>query len=171
MAEYQFDMYVLFWERGFKLLKPDGKIGYITPNTWLNNQKTTKLRKFILDNADIESMADYSSVKVFEDAVVLPVITNLSRLKTPANEVSIYRPGGDLQPVLSHRISQDVWRNDELCVINFNLNEGDFVILEKMEQAGGKVESFADVRRGVMLYETGKGKSAAKSGGCATPNL
>ncbi|MBL0258528.1 MAG: Eco57I restriction-modification methylase domain-containing protein [Bacteroidetes bacterium] len=38
VAEYQFDIYALFWEAGIKLLKPNGEIGFITPNTWLNNQ-------------------------------------------------------------------------------------------------------------------------------------
>ena len=45
VAEYQFDMYVVFWERATKLLKSEGLIGFITPITWLNNQKTQKLRR------------------------------------------------------------------------------------------------------------------------------
>ena len=74
VAEYQFDMYALFWEAGIKLLKHSGLIGYITPNTWLNNQSCKKLRTYILENTTVSKIVDYSKIKVFEQATVLPIM-------------------------------------------------------------------------------------------------
>lgn len=80
VAEYQFDIYALFWELGIRILKPNGLIGFITPNTWLNNQSNTKLRTYILDNTSIRNIVDYSKIKVFDQATVLPIIAVLEKL-------------------------------------------------------------------------------------------
>ena len=48
VAEYQFDIYILFWELAIRLTKKEGLLAYITPNTWLNNQKKYKIKKFYL---------------------------------------------------------------------------------------------------------------------------
>lgn len=163
VAEYQFDMYVLFWERGIKLLNDHGKIGYVTPNTWFNNQKTTRLRRLVLLQTNIESIADYSNVNVFEDAVVLPVITTLGKPKTTEHHTTVFRPAADNSPAFSHTVLQDSWLNDDLCVINFNLRKGDFEILKKIESGNKKVAEWADVKFGVKIYETGKGTPPQKA--------
>ena len=81
VAEYQFDIYSLFIEKTIKLTKEYGYIGLITPNTWLNNQSNKKLRFFILTESFIDRIIDFSRVKVFKNAVVLPIICILQ--KTP----------------------------------------------------------------------------------------
>jgi type I restriction-modification system DNA methylase subunit len=74
VTEYQFDIYSVFWERGIMLLRPKGLIGYITPNTWLNNQSNKKLRKYMLSKTTLHKIVDYSAVRVFAQAVVLPIL-------------------------------------------------------------------------------------------------
>ena len=64
VAEYQFDMYALFWEQGIRLAVDNGMIVFITPNTWLNNQSTAKLRKYILDTTSVISILDCSRESV-----------------------------------------------------------------------------------------------------------
>ena len=157
VAEYQFDMYVVFWEKGVKLIKESGLIGFITPNTWLNNLKTEKLRKFILSNTTVIEVADYSEVNVFEDAVVLPVVFIL---KKAVNKIKtkIYRPidsSNDL--VFSHHISQDFWLKEDYGIININIRENEKLINNKIETGSKKLEDFAVVKFGIKLYETGKG--------------
>lgn len=156
IAEYQFDIYALFWEQGIRLLKRRGLIGYITPNTWLNNQSNTKLRRYILENTCVESIADYSREKVFANAVVLPIITVLKKDKADSGTVKIFSPvNGEL--VQTHSIKQQIWDQDETKIFNIGLREQDIAIRTKIEQAGRVLEEFAVVKFGIKLYETGKG--------------
>ncbi|MEJ7680708.1 MAG: Eco57I restriction-modification methylase domain-containing protein [Segetibacter sp.] len=55
-AKYKIDTYQLFIEQSVKLLKKNGLLGFITPNTFLKNIHSEPLRKFILDNAIIREI-------------------------------------------------------------------------------------------------------------------
>jgi type I restriction-modification system DNA methylase subunit len=156
-VEYQFDMYVLFWEQSIKLLKNQGFIGFITPNTWLNNQGCTKLRTFILRETAVRSIVDYSRVQVFEEATVLPIIAILKKAALPEN-VDILLPSSEGNTVFSHNIPQSLWQEDEYRIFNIALRSEDVTIRRKIEAAGVALETIADVKFGVKLYETGKGK-------------
>jgi hypothetical protein len=46
----------LFFEKSIKLLKKNGKFGFITPNTYLTNMYIKPLRKFILYNTSVEKV-------------------------------------------------------------------------------------------------------------------
>lgn len=59
--------------------------------------------------------------------------------------------------VLSHRIPQERWDDGDLRIFNIDLRERDLAIRGKIEGSSVKLESLAEVRFGVKLYETGKG--------------
>jgi type I restriction-modification system DNA methylase subunit len=158
VADYQFDMYVLFFERSVKLLNTKGIMSFITPNTWLNNQKTLKLRSYLLENTTITALADYSEVNVFKDAVVLPIITVLENRKSENAEVQIFKAITESLPTFSHSIAQNVWTDSDLKIINFNLQTVDFEILKKIEEKAKVLTDFAVVKFGIKIYQTGKGK-------------
>ena len=161
VAEYQFDIYSLFWEMGIRLLHKGGLIGFITPNTWLNNKSNTKLRKFFLEETMIESIIDYSNISVFSNVVVLPIVTIARRKHATShlNLVNIFTVGEeDYHPTFSHSISQDKWRGDMYSIFNIAIHEEDISIREKIESSSILLEEFAQVKFGIKLYETGKGK-------------
>ncbi len=162
VAEYQFDIYALFMERGIKLLKNSGQLGFITPNTWLNNQSNTKLRKFILDNTSIKSIADYSRKKVFIDAVVLPIVTILEKQNNPSSLVKIIDPDRK-ESESCIEIPQRLWSEDELSIFNINISEKDVSLRKKIEQDTQRLDAIANVKFGIKLYETGKGTPPQKS--------
>ncbi|MHC1688024.1 MAG: N-6 DNA methylase [Methanothrix sp.] len=63
------DLYVCFIEKGISLLRPNGILSFITPNTWTSLESFTKLRKFVLDNTAIEQLVR-APEKVFQNATV-----------------------------------------------------------------------------------------------------
>lgn len=75
------DLYIYFFERGFELLKPGGKLGFITPNRWLSVSYGKALRGWLIENATFDSIINASDTRVFEDASVYPVITILTKSK------------------------------------------------------------------------------------------
>ena len=73
------NVYPLFYERGLKLLKNNGLLGYITPYTLMKNQYYIEARRYILDNCRILCLADFSGFPVFEDATVDSIILILQK--------------------------------------------------------------------------------------------
>ena len=64
------DLYIYFFEKGFKLLKEDGILSYITSNKYTRAKYGKDFRKFILENTNILEYIDFNGVKVFESATV-----------------------------------------------------------------------------------------------------
>ena len=85
-AYEQYDIFVLFFEIGIKLLKNGGYLGFITSNKFLASDYGQKLRDVILKNCKIVSLVDVSYLKIFKDASTYPVITILQK---EANEIDI----------------------------------------------------------------------------------
>lgn len=69
VAHYKTDLFHLFIQKGIDLLKTNGCLGYITPNTWFTLQFTTKLRKYVLMNTAIQEIVVFGH-KVFQNADV-----------------------------------------------------------------------------------------------------
>ncbi|WP_407572270.1 N-6 DNA methylase [Deinococcus altitudinis] len=63
------DTYVFFIQLGLKLLSKDGKMGYITPNTYLTGTNTKKVRKSLLDTTLVTQIVDLPQ-NIWPDAAV-----------------------------------------------------------------------------------------------------
>lgn len=74
-----FDMYIMFFEVALNLIKSEGKICYITPNTFIDYAQFSSLRKLLLKGNNIEQLI--SLTNVFEDAIVDTAIIILTKSK------------------------------------------------------------------------------------------
>ena len=77
------DIYCLFYERGYQLLKPNGHLCYITSNKWLRAGYGEKTREFFAKNTNPMLLIDFAGVKIFESATV---DTNILLFAKAANE-------------------------------------------------------------------------------------
>lgn len=73
-----FNLYFAFFELGYKLLKPTGKLGYITPNNYFTSLAGEALRKYFLYQKCVTRIIDFSHKKVF-DAQTYTAITFLNK--------------------------------------------------------------------------------------------
>ena len=64
------DIYCLFYERGYQLLKPNGHLCYITSNKWMRAGYGEKTREFFDKNTNPLLLIDFAGVKIFESATV-----------------------------------------------------------------------------------------------------
>lgn len=60
------DIYLAFFEMSFKMLKIDGKMGFITPNSFLYNSSYKAFRYHLKQEKHICKLIDFQSHKVFE---------------------------------------------------------------------------------------------------------
>jgi type I restriction-modification system DNA methylase subunit len=68
-SEYKGNTYSLFMERGLYLLKNNGKLGFIIPNTLLTNHYFRKMREYLINSCKITHIIDISD-KVFREAEI-----------------------------------------------------------------------------------------------------
>ena len=64
------DIYCLFYERGWQLLKPNGHLCYITSNKWMRAGYGEATRKFFAEKTNPELLIDFAGEKIFESATV-----------------------------------------------------------------------------------------------------
>lgn len=63
-----FDIYLLFIEKGLKLLNEKGRMGYIAPSVWLKNDYGKGLRGLVKSKSCMDRWLDFKSFQVFEEA-------------------------------------------------------------------------------------------------------
>jgi type I restriction-modification system DNA methylase subunit/REP element-mobilizing transposase RayT len=63
------ESYILFIEKSFKLLRYNGRLGFIIPDTYLNLEFSYPIREYLLQNSIIEEIV-LLPAKVFESATV-----------------------------------------------------------------------------------------------------
>jgi type I restriction-modification system DNA methylase subunit len=78
-----FNLYFAFFELGYKLLKPTGKLGYITPNNYFTSLAGESIRKYFHDKKCVSRIIDFSHKKVF-DAQTYTALTFLNKLENEA---------------------------------------------------------------------------------------
>jgi hypothetical protein len=64
-----FDMYLPFIEKGIRLLKPEGRMGYIAPNVWMVNEYGNPLRQLVRRSHSLDRWLDFKSYQVFDEAI------------------------------------------------------------------------------------------------------
>jgi adenine-specific DNA-methyltransferase len=81
-----FNLYFAFFELGYKLLKPNGKLGYITPNNYFTSLSGESLRKYFQKQKCVSRIIDFNHKKVF-DAQTYTAVTFINK---KANESITY---------------------------------------------------------------------------------
>lgn len=73
------DIYALFYELGYKLLKPDGVLAFITSRKWMRNQSCEELRDFLSQQMNPQTLVDLRKLQLFHNATVETCILILSK--------------------------------------------------------------------------------------------
>lgn len=73
-ARGAFDLYVLFIERAFEMLRPGGVCGMIVPNKVATLEYARPCRELLLERTTIHHVADVTELGAFRDASVYPYI-------------------------------------------------------------------------------------------------
>ncbi len=78
-----FNLYFAFFELGYQILKPAGKLGYITPNNYFTSLAGESIRRYFHEKKCVSKIVDFSHKKVF-DAQTYTAITFLNKEKNEA---------------------------------------------------------------------------------------
>lgn len=96
------DLYCYFFERGLRLLKPGGRLGFISSNTFFKTGSGKPLRDYLRREATIEGVVDFGDLQIFEGVTTYPAILTMKRGTAPkAHELRFWKvdalPEGNFQ--------------------------------------------------------------------------
>lgn len=117
VASYKIDLFHLFFEKSIFLLKGNGKLGFITPNTYLTNKHIKPLRAFILEHTSIYAVVNHEE-KVFADASVDVATIIIDKTKKENNVVKIIQSDVQTNFVFQEEKEQKAWESDEDNIFN-----------------------------------------------------
>ncbi|MRN15860.1 type II restriction endonuclease [Riemerella anatipestifer] len=120
------DIYSLFYERGWQLLKNRGFLCYITSNKWMRAGYGENTRKFFTDNTNPILLIDFAGQKIFESATVDTNILLFSKDKN-RQETKAYV----IKEKVLNNLSVYFRQNATKC--NFSTSES-WIILSEIEQ-------------------------------------
>jgi REP element-mobilizing transposase RayT len=90
-----YDIYVMFVEKGLSLLNQNGLFGYILPSKFFATDYGEYLRKIIADKQSISRIVDFGHMQVFEQAATYTCLLFLSGSSKPTFEyIKVVSPKG-----------------------------------------------------------------------------
>lgn len=137
------DIYIAFFELSLKLLNHNGKLGFITPNSFLKSKTALEFRKLLHTKRYVKSFVDFGSYQVFDNATTYSVISILEKNGNP-NNIQLYSgtssnitKGGTIK---YNSLTQDNWilKDDD------TLNK-----IREIEQRGKKLGDIAKISTGI----------------------
>ncbi|MEC9491125.1 Eco57I restriction-modification methylase domain-containing protein [Flexistipes sp.] len=147
------DIYVIFYERGWQLLKKGGHLTYITSNKWMRADYGKKLRRFLSNKANPKLLIDLAGVKVFKSATV---DTNILTFQRGENNHKCYAVtfGGDYRNenfkeyVNTKGFLTDLFKTGAPWIIS---NPVESKLKEKIENIGTPLKDWdINIYRGVL---------------------
>ncbi len=153
VANYQLDTYSLFVEKGKKLLKEKGYLGYIIPTSWTASTYDYKLRRYIIEKMQVEHFI-VAPKQTFKDATVETCIL-ISSSKNRKENFEVER--WDLPDRTKYFIEASAIRDDKTFIFPVYSNTSAKRTIDKIKSKGELLDTFADVVWGVKVYENGKG--------------
>ena len=148
------DLYVYFYEKGYKILKQGGILVYITSNKWMRAKYGEKLRRFLKENTTILKLIDFSGYRVFEqtvDACILLFkkekppkghIFKFLEVKSDVESLENYLKNANWQKMEQDKLSNNGWTLGDEKVLSLK---------EKIERVGRPLKAWnVKIYRGIV---------------------
>ncbi|MCK4444480.1 MAG: N-6 DNA methylase, partial [Thermoplasmata archaeon] len=155
-AYKQYDLYVLFVEKGVRWLNEDGRFGYIISSKFCASDYGKNLRRYLLDNVSINEIVDVSSLSIFKDASIYPYILTMEKegdeKKRMANGIRISVNIKNEETFTDRQfdtelVSQSRFHNNADFLFDLQAEEGRLVV-DKIEKGTSPLKDIAKVTRG-----------------------
>lgn len=138
------DLYIAFFELGLRALKNGGRLGFVTPNTWLKTQTARAMRKHFRARKLVQSILDFEHWQLFEGVTTYSLV---AVLRKGAPQESFALAKGDSQGGLRRLGATAI---DEMDDENWILAApADIEKLRALRQNRVPLESIADIHVGI----------------------
>lgn len=158
-AANRINLYSIFIERVYSLLRDKASLSFIIPNSILMNSSYLELRKLIVEDIDeIIKLPD----NVFEEAIVETIIFSLIK-NNNGNDCNIIKYGAkekllSIEVEKKIKLNKESWKSFDDLKFNVYGDENNFKILNRLSKYE-KLFDFADFTLGITPYDKYKGHS------------
>lgn len=133
------DLFCYFFERGLRILKNNGRMGYICSRTYLKTNSGKPLRQHLLAHAILEHVIDFGDEQVFEGVTTYTAITTMRKGQSSmdqsisywnvdelpnANFRAAYRANAKLFPQSALGDGSWGFENDALRILRGKIKDG-----------------------------------------------
>lgn len=154
-TQFKLNTYILFIEKGFKLLKENAKMGIIVPNNWLTIEYNSDLRKELLSNKYILDIVVFD-YQVFNKVSVDTSILICNKCCNDKN-INIFLMHNDYSIELLSNNPASYFLEKHNFVISASSNDYSD-IMDKINSNSEFLSNIAIVKNGVQAYTVGEGK-------------
>ena len=162
-ATFPNDAFIYFWVSTIRSLKSGGRLGLITPSSWLTGVNYKPLRTILLDETQVEIIVDLP-YDIFPDAYIDTCIAIVSRLKEgekgmmPTNVMKMANRA-DASSLLTNpsyfHLPSQIWRDDPNHKFILNPRSYSFLHFQK-DPNFIPLAQIGRIERGVQLYSRKK---------------
>src|SRR5690606_16970306 len=158
-TENRINLYSIFFEHGFCIVKTDGYLSFIIPNSILVNSSYRKIRNLLINHlTSIVKLPD----GVFKEAIVETIILELKKDSKEKYVKTIVFPKRERISVIDESRVQyakkDDWRSDS-ANYNIYVNLEQSELLKKIRKDAIELNEIADFSLGISPYDKHKGHS------------
>ena len=150
----KYDLYIYFTEKGISLLKKNGLLAYILPNTLLANVNAQNVRRIVLENTSIKIIRTFDS-KVFTAQVESIVIIVEKDDNNESNQVLI-------KGEKDCHIPQSFFAESSDFRFNLNIDPPAANLIKKINNVSVPLGSISDICIGIQLGG-GSGSASKKN--------
>ena len=140
------DIYLAFYELGFRMLKDSGSMCYIAPSSWFTSLAGQKMRDYVMKNKYLYSVHDFGHAQVFENATTYVAICVFRKFKYPYRQPDqiLYTKGNNKMIPVSY---------DDMCI------DGKFYFgtPEQLNQMREIIEYGKDTKRQDKVFQVKNG--------------
>ncbi len=152
-----YEIYFFFIELTKRLLSKNGRIGFISPDTWINIPQARLLRIFVLENFSVDTIVAFKH-SVFPDASLNAIVFLLTKGgdTNTCEIVNIDSKALDISDATIHKKIANVkkWRISDDNQFQIWQNDDDINIIDKILKLSKKGSDFLDVCQGIVPYST-----------------
>jgi very-short-patch-repair endonuclease len=162
-----FEIYYLFINKGHHILKQNGVISYIIPNTILFNVFAQSYRLSLFDSWALNEILDCTNFNIFEDATVRNIIFQFTKDDNKKNTLGYKNTSGieKFEQIVNRKRSVIPKETAESNIQNwglvFKLDKETLTIVEKIKKTKvALIELFPETSQGLIAYDRYQGQSA-----------
>jgi len=157
-AEYKLSTYAMFLEVGIKLLKENGYLGFIVPDSFLIGRYFSKLRRFILDTCEIKKIL-FTSYDVFSGKAttgrnVIIILKKENKMAKRIKNQMVIKQVNDANDISINNINTFSYQQSYFENIQYNrfrlfFNQNEKFLVEKIEHKTVNLGNYMSGHTGV----------------------
>lgn len=168
--DFRKNLYSCFIKKNYELLKDEGYIGMITPQTFMFISSYEQTRKFILDNMEIETLVHFGLGGVFDSALVDTAMYVLKKGQenSQGEYIKLISFNGKDE---KKKVLEEIWKNQNQKYINKYVYKVDKKVFSKVPRCpfiywvnsgminifeNENLQSYCDVRQGIATGDNKK---------------